>query len=75
MLETVIAAFQGPYGGIVALSFGMGAGSGYGFAMRTTLAEARARIDELRDELTAARAEAAKTRETYIEILKSDRRA
>lgn len=40
----IIDLIQGPNGGVFALSFGLGAASGYGFAIRTALAQARAEL-------------------------------
>ena len=71
MLESLIDQLHGPYGGIVALAFGMGCASGYSFAMKTALVEARRRIDELRDELDAARLAETVVRERYLKALET----
>lgn len=47
--------FTGEIGGLLALAFAMGAGAGWGFAQRTAVKLANARISELKDELAQER--------------------
>jgi len=54
-MDEVLRNLSGPYGGVVALAFGMGAASGYGFAMRSITAKIEAmykeRIEKLESEV------------------------
>lgn len=53
----IIDLLQGPNGGIFALSFGLGAASGYGFAIRTALVQAKQELAKTEERLKATEAE------------------
>lgn len=46
----VYSLLTGPFGGVLAVAFGMGAAAGYGFSARTVLKMSRDRIEEIKAE-------------------------
>lgn len=70
---TLFEQLQGPFGGLVAGAFAMGATAGYGFAIRTAVAEARRRIEELTAEIEELRQELHGVRSEYLGFLRAAR--
>ncbi len=67
---TLIDQLQGPFGGLVAGAFAMGAAAGYGFAIRTAVADARRRIEGLTAEIEELRIELHAVRTEYLSFLR-----
>lgn len=65
----ILSELQGPMGGLVAIGLFTGAMAGYTFAMKTVLAAANRRIEEMRTEMSDLRAELTSAREKYLEHL------
>lgn len=50
-----VAALAGPYGGLLAGAFAVGATAGWGFCVKTIFKLAQKRLEEMRDELKLER--------------------
>jgi hypothetical protein len=68
---TLIEQLQGPFGGLVAGAYAMGAACGYGFAIRTAVADARKRIEALTSEIEELRLELHAVRTEYLSFLRA----